>query len=256
MAQAFFDFLPDATTVLSFLLVLFFLYTGLYKSYPIFFIYWIFDLLIFSLPLLIPDFPTAMTVQAICFVIRCFLYFLLVSELMGRIFEDHPGLAKLGRRAVHAVMVIAAGAAIYTLRFDSNAPKLLGEQLHLLLQMERVVPGCLLLFLIIIVSVLWFFPVRLSRNTKAYCFGFAAFFLVKAIAPFLINTRGLDAIGPASTVHLIGVLACQIMWLFAISKRGVQTSPAFPRSWTPDEQQRILGTLSAFEQQISRTRGR
>jgi hypothetical protein len=252
-AQFFFDLtLPDASSLLSAIVVVYFLASGLYKTYPIFFAYWVFDLLLSALPLLIADFPTLMTALAIGFIIRCFLYFLLVSELVDRVLTDHPGL---GRRVVHGVMVVAAGTAIYTLRFDPAAPVSISERLQLLLQMERLVAGCLLVFLLIIVAFLWYFPVRMNRNTKAYCFGFTAFFLVKAIAPFVLSLRGLDSSDLANRIHLIGELACQAMWLFAITRSGAASTPAFPRGWTLDEQKRILGTLNSFEQQISRSRG-
>ncbi|HEY3744448.1 MAG TPA: hypothetical protein VGL53_31610, partial [Bryobacteraceae bacterium] len=115
-AQVLSDFsLADATTVLSALLVLVFLVRGLYKVYPVFFIYWVLDILLWALPLLPIDFPTLMSVENGYFMVRWVIYFLLVIELVDRILEDHPGIAHLGRRAVQVMMVVAVAAAVYTL---------------------------------------------------------------------------------------------------------------------------------------------
>jgi hypothetical protein len=248
--------LSDCTEVLSVLLILLFLVRGLYKTYPIFFAYWIFDALMFGLPLLFNDFDASVTAELIAMMFRWVLYFLLVIELVDRILADHPGIALLGRRVVQVVMIVAVAAAIWTLQFDSARISTVGNRLHWVLQAERVVTGCLLVFLLAIMAFLWFFPVRLNRNTKAYCFGFTAFFLAGAVGPFLINTGGTDAIERANLVHVGGVLLCQVMWLFAITRRGAEVSLAFPRRWTALEQQKALATLGAFEKQIFRGRGR
>jgi hypothetical protein len=247
--------LSDCTEVLSVLLILLFAFRGLYRTYPVFFAYWIFDALMFGLPLLFDDFDRLMTAQLIAMMIRWVLYFLLVIELVDRILGDHPGIALLGRRVVQVAMAVAVAGAIWTLQFDSARISTIGTRLHRVLQAERVVTGCLLVFLLAIMAFLWFFPVRLNRNTKAYCFGFTAFFLAGAVGPFLINTGGADAIERANLVHVGGVLLCQVMWLFAITRRGAEVSPAFPRRWTLLEQQKALATLGALEKELFRSRG-
>jgi hypothetical protein len=242
--------------VLSALLIVLFLVRGLQRIYPVFFSSWIFDLLIWTLPFLLSDLPTQTTAEAVCMVIRWIFYFLMVMELIDRILEDHPGIARLGRRVVQVVMVLAAAAAISTLRFATVAKSGLGERARLVLQSEQLVTGCLLVFLVAINAFLWFFPVRLNRNTKAYCFGFTAFFLFKASAPFLLNTKGADYLDEANTIYVGGLMICQLIWLFAITRRGAELTPAFPRSWTPVEQQKALASLGALEQEISKSRAR
>ena len=103
---------------------------------------------------------------------------------------------------------------------------------------------------------LWTFPVRLSRNTRAYCWGFTLFFLVTSIAPFFINTMAPSFLDDANKIHLTGVFLCQVIWLITVTQSGVDRKTPFSRSWSPAEQQRVLSTLNAFEQQISRTQGR
>lgn len=248
--------LSDCTVVLSALLVLLFLCRGLYRTYPVFFLYWVLDLVLSALPLLPVDFPTQMSIENGFFMVRWVFYFLLVIELIDRILEDHPGIAKLGRRAVQVMMVLAVGAAIYTLRFDATPHGTVGGRVHIMYQLERVVAACLLVFLLATIAFLWFFPVRLNRNTKAYLFGFTSFFLVKALAPLLINTKGMDFIDQANRIHLGGVLVCQLVWLFAITQRGAEATIAFSRRWTVDEQQKALAALGSLDREISRSSGR
>ena len=248
--------LSTATGILSVLLALLFVVRGLHRLYPVFFSYWIFDALQSLLPFLPFKMETFARFHVACQILQWFFYFLLVLELMDRILSDHPGLARLGRRVIQVVMIAAAAGAVYTLKFDPAAQLTIGPNLRLLFQAERAEAACLLIFMLLVNFFLWTFPVRLSRNTRAYCWGFTLFFLVTAIAPFFVNPMAPSFLEDANKIHLTGYFLCQAIWLVAVTKAGVERTPAFPRSWSPDEQRKALATLDAFEQQISRTRGR
>lgn len=251
LAQALADSsLATTTTFLSVMLVSLLLAKGLHRFYPVFFCYWIYDILLAMLVFLPLKRQLFGEVRITCLALRWILYFLVVLELIDRILAEHPGIARLGKRVVQIVLVCSAAGAIYALR-ESSSQGSLGLQLHLYFQLEQAVAGCLLLFLVGISVFLWLFPVRLNRNTKAYLAGFTVFFLVKALGPFLINEHGAGFRYQASAIHMTGVLLCQVMWLFAITKRGAERSPPFTRNWTASEQQQALSTLDAFEQQIS-----
>lgn len=249
--------LADATTVLSAVLVLALLARGLHRQYPFFFGYWILDLAGSGTLHLIPTpLDTNNQIKIAFLLVKWVAYFLLIMELVDQILTDHPGLARLGRRAMQIFMILGAGASIYILRFDSFLRISRDRILPLIYQSERVVTACLLLFLIAILLFLWFFPVRMSRNTKVYFVGFAVWFLVKAIAPFLISVRGLESYEQANNIQLLGVLCCQILWLIALSQSGVKRTPPFNRGWSPEEQRKTLARLDALERQISRPPGR
>lgn len=256
-AQLFVDFsLEWATTILSALLVALFAVRGLYRLYPVFFCYWVCDALITVIVRSPVHLKTISRIQGAWLLIQWVLYFLLVLELVDRILEDHPGLARIGRRAVQIAMLAAGAAAIYSVRFDQSPQSPINYKAGLLIELERVVTACLLLFILTIILFLWHFPVRLSRNTKAYLWGFSLFFLVNTLAPYLLHSRGGAFFGTADTIHMGGVFLCQVIWLFAITKQGAEHTPAFSRSWSAADQSNILSTLDSFEQQISRTRGR
>ena len=247
--------LGTATGVLSALLVVLFVVRGLHRFYPVFFGFWIFDVLQSLLVFLAVKRETLGRIEAGVLIIQWVFYFLLVLELVDRILSDHPGIARLGRRVLQVAMIVATAVAVYSLKLDSTSQSTIADNLRLLLQAERVVAACLLMILLLINLFLWYFPVRLNRNTKAYCWGFTLFFLAKAIAPYLLTSRGLSFVEQADMIHLSAVLVCQMMWLFAITRKGVECTPAFPRDWSLVEQQKVLSTLDALEQQISRTRG-
>jgi len=256
-AQLLVDFsLELATDLLSALLIVLLVVRRLHRIYPVFFFYWICDASVTAILYFPLRLETVSRIRVGWLLVQWVLYFLLVLELVDRILEDHPGLARIGRRVVQFVMLAAAAAAVYSLRFDSTPHSPINEKVRLLLESERAVAACLLLFLLTIILFLWRFPVRLSRNTKAYLWGFTVFFLVKTLAPFLINSRGSDFFETADTIHMTGVLLCQVMWLLAVTRTGVETTPAFPRNWSIVDQRKALSTLDSFEQQISRTRGR
>ena len=244
------------TGALSATLAILFVVRGLHRRYPIFFCYWVFDV-IQSTFLYLPGSPRLIhEIQIGAWMIQWVFYFLLVLELVDRILSDHPGIARLGHRLFQALMVAAVLCSLYTLRLDPAANPTVNQTLRLLLQVERVVAGCLLIFLLLIILFLWYFPVRLNRNTKAYCWGFTLLFLVKSIVPYFLNSFGLDFLRLANSIHMGGIFLCQSTWLVSITQRGVDRTPAFDRHWTPGEQQKVLSTLDAFERNISRTRDR
>lgn len=255
------QFMDDLTLklgsgVLSVILVVVFAARGIHRLYPAFFCYCIFDVVMTITPFLPGKFNTISTIHSGLWMLQWPFYFLLVLELIDRILSDHRGLSSLGKRAVQVMMVAATSIALLSLKLDSNAATNVEGRLHLFFQTERVIAACLLVFLVLINLFLWYFPVRLSRNTKAYCWGFTLFFLVKAIAPVLVNWSGLSALEKADQIHLGGMFLCELAWILAITKRGAERTPAFPRQWTAEEQEKVLSTLTTFEQQISRTRGR
>ena len=237
-------------------LVVLFMVRGIHRTYPVFFCFCIFDLFMTALPFLPGRIETNRHIELGGWMLQWIFYFLLVLELIDRILTDHPGLAKLGRRVIQAVMIIAVITAVFSLKLDSVSTASITDGLRLFFQIERVVAGCLVMFLLLINLFLWYFPVRLNRNTKAYCWGFTLFFLVKAIAPILVNMAGMESIAVADRIHLGGIFLCDCIWLFAVTKRGVERTPAFARHWTAAEQEEVLASLQGLEHQISRTRGR
>lgn len=254
-AQIFVEFsLEWATDVLSVLLIALLALRRLIHVYPVFFSYWVLDATISGILLFPMRLEVWSRIRVGWFLVQWVLYFLLVLELVDRILADHPGLARIGRRTVQIVMIVAAAIAVYSLRLNLAPKSPINARVQLLLESERVVTACLLLFLLTIILFLWHFPVRLSRNTKAYLWGFTLFFLVKTLAPFLLNSRGGDFFETANTIHMSGVLLCQVMWMFTITSKGAECTPAFPRSWSMVDQRKVLSTLDAFDQQISRPR--
>ena len=247
--------LPAATGLFSVALLAMLVWRRQLRAYPVFGCYCLLD----SIQTVVTFLPIKLNIQARILtgvlIFQWVFYFLLILELVDRILSDHPGLARIGRRVFQFLMVAAAAGSLFVLKFDWVPNSTWGD-LRLVFQIERVIAGCLLLFMLLINLFLWAFPVRLSRNTKAYCWGFSVLFLVKTIAPFLLNYVGVEALQKADTIHLSGLFLCQITWLFSLTKRGLERTPAFNRPWSAGEQEKALATLAAFEQQISRTRGR
>lgn len=242
--------------LLSALLAAHFLWQKLYRLYPLFFTYWIVDLAAtLLLPMVSPPqrFFLAFKVFWIC---RWVLYFLIVMELTDRILTDHPALARLGKRGAQLGMALATLGAVLTLPWDATAHVSVDDQLHLLYQLERIVSGALLLFLAVLCCLFWYFPIRLTRNAKLYCLGFAVYFLVRFASMLLLNTRGLD-FHDVATISSLGALSlCQLFWMATLRQTGETRALAFVRHWNPQQQQQALATLQAVERQISSTHPR
>ena len=143
-AHLFDDFnLTLASGGLSALLVVCFVVRDIHRLYPVFFCFCIFDLLMTALTFFPGRIETVRQIQLTGWMVQWIFYFLLVLELIDRILTDHRGLAKLGRRVIQGVMIIAAAAAVLSLTWDSTSANSITVRLRLFFQMERAVAGCL-----------------------------------------------------------------------------------------------------------------
>jgi hypothetical protein len=226
---------------------------GLHTQYPAFFGYWAFDAVggILLLVWASPRSKLYLYSWLSLTVVRWVLEYLVVMELVDRIFSDHPGIARVGGRVVQASLAVSFVLSACIMYYDWPAKKGLSV-FYLSFEADRVVSGFILFFVLMLSVLLWRLPVWLSRNAELYCFGFTLYFLFKMIPFLVVNLRGPDVLDTWNYVLIGGVSLCQIMWITTLTSRGFERSPAFIRSWTSDEQQRLLSVLNGFSKQLSR----
>jgi hypothetical protein len=226
---------------------------GLIRAYPVFFAYWVFDLTCQILLLSLPGrFTTYYYVWLGTSILRWIAQFLIVMELVDRILVDHPGVARVGKRVVQAALAISFAVSVWLMRFDWRAHRAPAvPSYYWSLEVDRVVSGFNLIFMIVLCSLLWRFPIRLSRNDTVYCFGFGLYFLIKTACFMVVNIRGPAAVDQSNRLFIASLAICQLFWILALNKRGIDRAPAFERSWTAEEQQRLIATLNGFTGQLS-----
>jgi len=148
------------------------------------------------------------------------LAYFVVLELYRLIFEDYPGIASVGRKAVTWCMGLAIIAcfiyAIPDLRTTSGPFPIL--RVYYILERSMVL--ALLLFLVLVQIFLIRYRLRLSANRMIYATGYALYFGITVAQDVVFTSLGIkvvDAVGLWTTVAGGIVLLAGAVFL---SKKG------------------------------------
>jgi hypothetical protein len=140
------------------------------------------------------------------------LAYFVVLELYRLIFEDYPGIASVGRRAVTWCMGTAIAVSIAYAIPDLRATTGPFPILRVYYILERSTVLALLLFLVLIQLFLVRYRLRLSPNRRVYATGYAFYFGFGVAEDVILTALGVrvgDAVGlwivaAAGVVLLIG----------------------------------------------------
>jgi hypothetical protein len=175
-------------------------------------------------------------------------YALMVLESSTIILRDLPGIASRSRRYITVCLGVAMLVSVLLLALEKTPT---GITLTFLL-FERVIASSLVFFILFIIAFLLYYPVPLSRNAIVYSIGYAVYFLAKATALFILNLS-LQWYNRLSTFLLAVSTACLIFWIFALTRQGETKAVVIGHQWNPDDEQRLLAQLQAYNDSILRT---
>ncbi len=224
-------------------------WTRLYRVYHYFFIYLILDLL---QTIVGPLFP----VQG-----RLYLYFWMTSEGLVLVFfvlvvletyslvlRELSGIASAARRYIKIVIACALMASFLLVGLE-RTPATIPQYF---LVCERAVISSLLVFVLLCVGFLAYYPVPLNRNTLSYSVGFAVYLLIKTITLFVANQRYY--LWRQVDIALLTFSAgCLLFWLFALSRRGEGKTVLVGHHWGVEDERRIVLRLKAINESLLRT---
>jgi hypothetical protein len=174
-----------------------------------------------------------------------------VLELYNRALASQPALARFGRNTVSYVLACAALVSMATLLLNRNLPPGQSIILYRFFAFERIMHLALLIFLTLVTAFMFWFPVRLTRNSILYITGFMAYFLAHSAAYLtLMFAPGLTR--PAGLVMLGVTFACLLVWLVALRRAGEETTTVIGHRWDPAAMERLSGQLDAINTNLMR----
>jgi hypothetical protein len=227
------------------------LISGLSRSYPAFFWYFVFRIYLLFISLQLDVRSDAYFYHFVFMepIVWAF-YILVVGELWGLILNKYQGLKWMGRIAMVLAVAIAGGVSLFLL--TSKLTPASSQRTKLLFQVlgsDRGITLALLLFLIVMLLFLSRYPVHLPRNVLVHATVFTLFFLSSTLSTLvksLFGVRFYDAFDTA----LIGFSAiCVFAWLFLLTRRGEEVTATIP-SFTPEQEERILYTLDTLNAHV------
>ena len=173
---------------------------------------------------------------------------LVVLELCKVLLLDLPGITTVARRYIKWTMAVAIAGSLVLLRVERAPVSVIGY----FFTCERSIVSSLVIFVLLTMLFMVYYPVPLNRNVIAYSIGYTVYFLTKASAIFLRNLTP-TWYREASIVLLIISTACLIFWLFTLSRRGETRAMVVGPQWSPETEEQLLSKLRAINAGLVRT---
>ena len=230
-------------------------WTGLVKTYKLFFCYLAADFLSSIGALTIP-YDTKMygnfyfASQTLKIVLSAFV----LVEIYALALAGTPALARFGRNMVSYILAAAALVPVVGVLVDhakSRHPYLRGFFLF-----EQTMDGTMALFLIIISLFMAWFPVRMRRNVIVYIGGFIVWSLSRSALVHIVNqwsgNKQVSLI--ANSVEMCIVIGCLSVWLLELRREGERRTAVVGHLWNRGEADRLKEQLEAINNGLERMR--
>jgi hypothetical protein len=231
--------------------------TGLWKRYPIFFLYFVFRIPNTAWPLLIDvNSNTYEQLWMLTEPITWLFHVLVVVELYRLVLERHKGIYTLGRWAMYGALAIAIPLSVISLipHFTPHTPqttRYMGYEFAT----ARGIDFALAIFLLLILLFLSRYPIKLSRNVVVHATLYTFFFFAAALTIFLRSLFGLQS-NHAINISLLGFSSvCIVAWLVFLSPHGEEVQAHFPVI-SPQRERSALRQLESLNATLLKVSGK
>jgi hypothetical protein len=223
-------------------------FVGLQKTYRLFFAYMVVAL-VRSL-ILFPFNPRSETYFQVWVVTRPLLwlfFILVVSELYSLVLRDYRGIYSVSRwffygAATFSALISASTVFVTMAAGSTSRPPLL----YYSALIERGIVTSLAIFLLLLLALVAWFAVPLSRNLLTHCCVYSALFLSTNAIMLYWHTGSKNAAYWGSVWRLSSALICYCCWVFLLTRRGEERTASFGLGRSPLEEKRLLGHLEAI----------
>lgn len=108
----------------------------------------------------------------------------------------------------------------------------------------------MLIFLLVMSAFMAWFPVRMTRNGALYVAGFVVYFLSRATGLLLTNLA--PRFQASFDIAMLSVsFACLMVWLFALRRKGEETTVVTGASRDPARVQHLTRQLDAMNARLA-----
>jgi len=181
--------------------------------------------------------------------VKMLLAIFVVLELHEFVLANHPALARFWRNILAYVLAAAALLAALAVTLDRAIPRGRPPFLHRFNTFERTMDLWMLIFLLLAGLYLIWFPVRLKRNAAIYASGFFIYFLSRSAGLLFRNLKPQWRV-PIDEALLLASVACLIVWLIALTRRGEEVTTVVAPRWHVSSAHRLAAQLDAINAKL------
>ncbi|MCW5965304.1 MAG: hypothetical protein KIT83_14815 [Bryobacterales bacterium] len=184
-------------------------------------------------------------------------YTLAIFELYSFALAKYPKLRTASQRVLFLAMVIATTVSVLSIFPDVQFGSF-GENDRFLLVnvIRRGVYTSLLVFLVLLVSFITIFPIRLSRNTIVHIIVFSTSFLFITVATLTVNLKGLDIIPIFNLAAAFVAVVASLVWYFMLTPAGESVETTMPSRLSANQAGTLLAKLQSINDSLADTRKR
>ena len=186
----------------------------------------------------------------------------LVYSLLRAILAELPGIFTFSSRLLKITFVSVVALGALTIRLDialsgtsefaSGPTDAVGGLVRMAFDLERVISTVALLVLLVMLSFVLWFPVRMPKNLVIFSTGFLIYF---AADTALFLTRGVwsrETLVIISYVRSFIFCACYVYWAVFITAAGEKTTVRVGHRWHGGEHERLIGQLETMNASLLR----
>jgi hypothetical protein len=182
---------------------------------------------------------------------------LLALKIHSTALANYKGLQTMGRWAFMVAVPLSVLISGASLMPSLLSPTERFPLVSYVVLAERGVTFSLVIFILVILFFLTWYPIRLSRNTIRHCILCSIYFLCWSVGYLIRNLQGHEVVR-AVNVGLLAVTAlCYVGWLTLLNARGEASQVTTGREFQPEDEQRLIEQLTAINGSLLRaTRNR
>lgn len=179
------------------------------------------------------------------------LFIVIILDLFRSVFSEHPAIYTLSRKALTACIVTSVTIAVATLGFELRDPGVQTGFFETFLVAERTVALSLVVFVLLLMLILSWFPVPINRNALAHAVIFSFYFAAKAALFFSRNLFGVSFTRAANVGLLSVVVICLVAWLvFLVRQQDAKIVRSGVRR-DPEAEERLMQQLNAINETLA-----
>jgi len=229
-------------------------FVGLHKTYRLFFAYMVLALV--RSVILFQFNPLKETYYQIWVLTQPLLWLffvLVVSELHSLLLRQYSGIYSVSRWFFFGAVSLSAVISALTVFITMAGPPARHPLLYYSALIERGVVTSLAIFLLLLLALVAWFRVPVSRNLLTHCWVYSAYFFSNNVIVLYWHSGSKDAAYSASIWRLSVALICYSCWVFLLSRAGESRITSLGLGRNPLEERRLLGQLEAINATLLRT---
>lgn len=180
-------------------------------------------------------------------------YVLVISELYSLTLRQYSGIRSVGRSFFFVAVATSLVMSALTI-FPTMATAPTGSTLvYYYSLMERGVATSLAIFLCLLLIMVTWFALPLSRNLLTHCYVYALYFFTNNVVFLYRHLGGREAAYLSSVSKLAIGLICLSCWFFLLSRAGEGRIASLRLGRSALEERRLLGQLDLLNATLLRT---